>query len=43
MEALRESVEAARREKGGRAAARSNGRHEAAEEEAPRPRRKRAG
>ena len=43
MEALRESVEAARREKGGRAAARSNGRHEEAEEEAPRPRRKRAG
>jgi DNA end-binding protein Ku len=42
MEALRESVEAARREKGGRAAAR-NGRHEESEEEAPRSRRKRAG
>lgn len=43
MDALRESVEAARREKGGRAAAR-NGRHEEAEEEeASRPRRKRAG
>jgi len=42
MEALRESVEAARREKGGRAAAR-DGAQEATEEEAPRPRRKRAG
>jgi DNA end-binding protein Ku len=42
MEALRESVEAARREKGGRAAAR-DAHEEATEEEAPRPRRKRAG
>lgn len=42
MDALRESVEAARREKGGRAAAR-NGHRAEAEEEAPRPRRRRAG
>jgi DNA end-binding protein Ku len=42
MDALRESIEAARREKGGRAAAR-DGQGEEAEEEAPKQRRKRAG
>ncbi len=42
MDALRESIEAAKREKGGRAAAR-NGHAAEVEEEAPRPRRKRAG